>query len=76
MLTKEKEQTKEKKKSKVVGWSTAKMEENESKQELKDTKEMVQWKSIDQEGMNNMSEKHSSKNDYRYKSFVFELIKL
>ena len=38
----------EKKKGKVVGWSTEKMEEKESKQDFEDTEEMVQWKSIDQ----------------------------
>ena len=50
---KEKEQKKEKK-SKVLGWSEEKMEEKESKQELKDTKETVKRRSIDQEGINEM----------------------
>ena len=37
MSTKEKEQKKEKKKSKVIGWSTQKTEEKESKQVCKNT---------------------------------------
>ena len=43
----EKEQQKEKNKIKVIGWFT-------EKQELEETEEeMVQWRSIDLEGMNN-----------------------
>ena len=43
----EESKKKKKKKSKVVaGWSTEKMEEKESKQEFKDTKDMVQWRSF------------------------------
>ena len=64
VVTKEKEPKKEKKKSKVVGWSTVKMEEKESKQEFKDTEEMVQcnqWRSIDPEVSNNVWDKLSVK---------------
>ena len=38
---------KEKKKSRVVGWSFEKMEEVESNEEMRDTDEMVHWESID-----------------------------
>ena len=50
----EKEQQKEKKKSKFVGWSTENMEKKQRNQEFKHSGEMVQWMSIDQEGMNTM----------------------
>ena len=33
----------------MVGWSTEKMEETESKQEFKDSEKMVQWRRINQE---------------------------
>ena len=53
VLTKEKEPKKEMKKSKVSGRSKEK-EEKASKREFKDAEEMVQWRSIDQEGINNV----------------------
>ena len=52
VLTKEEER----KKSKVVGLSTEKMEEKGSKHKLKDTEDMVQWRSIDQEEVDNVVE--------------------
>ena len=52
VLTKEREPKKEKKKSEVAGWSSAKMEERTSKHEFKDTEEMVQWRNINQGGIN------------------------
>ena len=48
LLMKEKELKKEKKQSEVAGWFTEKIEEKASKQEFKDTEEMVQWRSINQ----------------------------
>ena len=45
---------KEKKKSKLVGWSTENMEEKQRNQEFKHSEEMVPWRSVDQEGMNQM----------------------
>ena len=50
VVTKEKEPKKEKKKTWLVRWSTEKM------REFRDTEEMVQWRNIDQEGINNMWE--------------------
>ena len=50
--TKDKEPQKERKKSE--GWSTEKMQEKASKQEFKETEEMVRWRSINQEGINNV----------------------
>ena len=47
-MNKRKEQ-KEEKKSKVEGWSTEKMKRKESQQQFKDTEDMVQWRSINQE---------------------------
>ena len=38
----------------MVGWSTERMVEKESEHAFKDAEEMVQWRSIDQEGMNKM----------------------
>ena len=43
----------EKERNKVVGWSTEVMEEVRSKREFKDTEEMVQWRSINQEEVDN-----------------------
>ena len=54
VLPRQKEPRKEKKKSNVVGCSTEKMEETASKQEFSDTEEMVQWRSINQEGTNHV----------------------
>ena len=54
VLTKENEPTKEKKKSKVVGCSTEKVEEKASKQEFTDTEDMVQRRNINQEEVGNM----------------------
>ena len=54
VFTKEKEQQKEKKKSKLVGWSPENMEEKQRKLDLGHLEEMVQWRSVDQEGMNQM----------------------
>ena len=65
MLTKEKGPKKEKKKSKVVGWSTEKVEAKESKHEFKDTEEMVQWRNINQEEIDNMWKKLSEKIRYK-----------
>ena len=47
-------QKKEKKKSKLKGRSTDKMEKKASKQEFRDTEEMVQWRSINQKGLDNL----------------------
>ena len=54
VLTKKKEQNKEKKQSKVVGWSTEKMEEKERKQEFKDMEDVAQRRSTYQEGICNV----------------------
>ena len=62
VVTKEKELKKEKKKSKLVGWSTATMEEKERNQEFKDSEEMEQRRSIDQEGINKMWKTLSKQN--------------
>ena len=35
-------------------WSKEKMEEKESKQELRGSEEMVPWRSINQEGVHNL----------------------
>ena len=54
MVTQEKKQPKKvKKKSKVTGWSTEKMEEKASKQEFKGTEEMAHWRNINQEEIDN-----------------------
>ena len=49
VLTKEKDQRRRRKKSKLAGRSTEKMEEKARKHDFKDTEEMVQWRSINQE---------------------------
>ena len=54
LLMKEKELKKEKKQNKVAGWFTEKIEEKASKQEFKDKEEMVQWRSINHEGVNDV----------------------
>ena len=54
VLTKKKEQHKEKKQSKVVGWFTEKMEEKERTQEFKDVEDVAQWRSTYQEGIDNV----------------------
>ena len=54
VLTKKKEQHKEKKQSEVVGWSTEKMEEKERTQEFKDVEDVAQWRSTYQEGIDNV----------------------
>ena len=48
-LTKEKELRKNERIGNVVGWSTEKMEEERNNQLVKDTEEMVSWRSINQE---------------------------
>ena len=60
-----KEETKPKKK--VVGWSTEEMEEKTSKRELKDTEEMVQWRSINQEGIQELRGKMEEEVLEKYK---------
>ena len=57
--TKQKVPTKEKKQSMVAGWSTEKMEEKASKQEFKDTEDMVQWRSTNQENIETLRKKVS-----------------
>ena len=54
VLTEEKGQKKEKKKRKVVGWSTEKMEKKERKQEFRDTEEIVHSRSRNQERLGNV----------------------
>ena len=56
---KKREPKKEKKKSKVAGWPTENMEEKASTHEFNDTEEMVQWRSLNQEGINNVWKKLS-----------------
>ena len=46
------------KKKEVAGWSTNRLEELANRQALKDTHEMVQWRSISQEGINDLWEQH------------------
>ena len=48
-LTKEKELRKNERIGNVVGWSTEKMEEERNNQLVKDAEEMVRWRSINQE---------------------------
>ena len=43
-----------KKKKKVAGWSTKAFKEVTSRRENEDTEEMVQWKSINQEEVENL----------------------
>ena len=45
----------------VVGWSTEKVEEKGSKQEFQDTDDMVQWRSINQEDIDNVWQTLSGK---------------
>ena len=49
-----KEGKEEESKKRVVGWSTERMEDKTSKREFKDTEETVQWRSINQEGFDNL----------------------
>ena len=56
-LSRKKRSQRRKKKSKVVGRCTEKMEEKARKHEFKDTEAMVQWRSINQEGINNLLKK-------------------
>ena len=49
------------KKSKVAGWSTEKMDEKASEHEVKNTEEMVQWRSISQARIDNVWKKLSEK---------------
>ena len=51
---KKKEAKKEKGHNIVVGWSVERMEEDRSNREVKDSEEMLQWRSINQEEVDNL----------------------
>ena len=52
---KDKQKNNKKKKKKVVGLSTQRMEEKTSKREFADAEDMVQWRSMNHEGLSGNS---------------------